>query len=166
MTEPLGPVEAPPQLRERGAAMLTGAPVDVLVVGAGPVGLALAHLLAAAGVRVLVVERNRASGDLPRAVSIDDESMRIMQGVGLDTTLRPIVVPGTGTKYFGGDGRPIAYARGSRVLRLGHPVKNPFQQPQLERFLVESLAERPRPACCSTPNSWISARTRTGPPHG
>ena len=40
---------------------------DVLVVGAGPVGLALAIELGMRGVRVLVAERNRRGGTAPRA---------------------------------------------------------------------------------------------------
>ena len=46
---------------------MTQAAVDVLVIGAGPVGLATAIELGMRGVRVLVVERNERAGTAPRA---------------------------------------------------------------------------------------------------
>ncbi|MGO4492318.1 FAD-dependent oxidoreductase, partial [Arthrobacter sp. 2YAF22_2] len=42
---------------------------DVLVIGAGPIGLAAANLLADQGVRVMLVERNASTSDEPRAIS-------------------------------------------------------------------------------------------------
>ena len=56
---------------------------DVAVVGAGPTGLTLANLLGQAGVRVVLIERNQTTVEAPRAVSIDDESLRTMQAIGL-----------------------------------------------------------------------------------
>ena len=56
---------------------------DAAVVGGGPVGLAAANLLAARGYRVLLVEQNASSSDEPRAISLDDESIRIMTQAGL-----------------------------------------------------------------------------------
>ena len=40
---------------------------EVLIVGAGPAGLATAIELGSRGVRVLIVERNERSGTAPRA---------------------------------------------------------------------------------------------------
>ena len=58
----------------------------VIVVGAGPTGLTTANLLAQYGVEVLLIERNTSTVQEPRAVSIDDESLRTMQAVGSSTT--------------------------------------------------------------------------------
>ncbi|MDH6219612.1 bifunctional 3-(3-hydroxy-phenyl)propionate/3-hydroxycinnamic acid hydroxylase [Streptomyces pseudovenezuelae] len=111
----------------------------VLVVGAGPTGLTAAHLLGSRGVRVLLVERNATTSDAAKAISLDDESLRTLQSAGLDEAVYPIIVPGTGTRYFGIDGRPLVHARGTGDQRYGHPFKNSFAQPDLERVLCEQL---------------------------
>ena len=56
---------------------------DVIVIGAGPVGLTAALLLADAGVRVILVELATTPGDLPRAISLVDESFRTMERIGI-----------------------------------------------------------------------------------
>ncbi|MGH3583324.1 MAG: FAD-dependent monooxygenase, partial [Mycobacterium sp.] len=50
--------------------------VDVLIVGAGPVGLTLANILGLQGVRTLIVEDRDTLIDYPRGVGLDDESLR------------------------------------------------------------------------------------------
>ncbi len=136
------PAERVPTQNELGESH--GDPVGpVLIVGAGPTGLTLANLLGGSGIDILLVERNPATGDLPRAVSFDDESMRTLQAAGLDREAYEIIVQGTGTKYFGADGRPIAYQRGPLRPPLGHPVKNPFSQPEFEKLLLAGLDRFP-----------------------
>ncbi|WP_327347562.1 bifunctional 3-(3-hydroxy-phenyl)propionate/3-hydroxycinnamic acid hydroxylase [Streptomyces europaeiscabiei] len=118
----------------------TSAAPPVLVVGAGPTGLTAAHLLGSRGVRVLLVERNATTSNDAKAISLDDESLRTLQSAdGLDEAVYPILVPGTGTRYFGIGGRPLVHARGTGDQRFGHPFKNPFAQPDLERVLCEQL---------------------------
>ena len=55
----------------------------IVIAGAGPTGLTLANLLGVYGVDCLVLERNASTVHEPRAVSIDDESLRTMQAIGL-----------------------------------------------------------------------------------
>ena len=118
--------------------------VEVLVVGAGPVGLTAAALLSACGVDVLVVERNGSTSEEPKAISIDDESLRTFAAAGLIDAVLPIVTPGTGTRYYGADGVPLFQARAAVPFRLGYPFKNPFAQPDLERALNSAAAADPR----------------------
>jgi 3-(3-hydroxy-phenyl)propionate hydroxylase len=115
----------------------------VLVVGAGPVGLTAANLLAARGVPVVLVERNATTSDEAKAISLDDESLRTLQAADLHDTVLRIVVPGTGTRYYDRKGRPLFHARGPEPYRLGHPFKNHFAQPELERVLLRALKARP-----------------------
>ena len=112
---------------------------DVVVVGAGPVGMTAAALLAARGVSVTVLERNPTTSDAPKAISIDDEALRTFQAAGLAPRLERIIVPGTGTRYYDASGRAVFQARSGWPYRLGHPFKNPFAQPDLERELADHL---------------------------
>ncbi|QUY62590.1 3-(3-hydroxy-phenyl)propionate hydroxylase, FAD/NAD(P)-binding [Gulosibacter molinativorax] len=115
---------------------------DCIVVGAGPIGMTVAALLSAQDVSVLVIERNAGTSNSPKAISVDDESLRTYAAAGLVDEILPIIVPGTGTRYYGADGAPVFHARAEVPFRLGYPFKNPFAQPDLERVLLEGLQAR------------------------
>ena len=55
----------------------------MVIVGAGPVGVTAALLLARHGVRTVVLERHHGIYPLPRAVATDDEVRRILQAAGI-----------------------------------------------------------------------------------
>lgn len=111
-----------------------------MVVGGGPTGLTVANLLGSMGISVLLVETNLTTSSEAKAISLDDESLRILQMTGLDGEVYPIIVPGTGTRYYSASGKLLLHARGLGVRRLGHPFKNAFAQPDLERVLASGLA--------------------------
>lgn len=112
----------------------------VIVVGAGPTGLAAANLLGADGVATTVVERHATTSDAAKAISLDGESLRTMQRAGLTEALRDVFVPGTGTRYYGRDRGFLFAARGPSPPLHGHAFKNPFAQPDLERALLAATA--------------------------
>ena len=56
---------------------------DVIVVGLGPTGATAANLLASLGLRTLVVERDQTLYPRQRAIAIDEDALRIWQGIGL-----------------------------------------------------------------------------------
>ncbi|MCA8883602.1 MAG: bifunctional 3-(3-hydroxy-phenyl)propionate/3-hydroxycinnamic acid hydroxylase [Rhodobacteraceae bacterium] len=112
--------------------------VDVLVVGAGPTGLLLANLLGGMGVRTRIVERNESTVDQPRAVSIDDESMRALQAAGLDKAVARITSRGYGSIYRGPDGRVFATVKPWQQ-EYGFDKRNAFQQPELEALMRDAL---------------------------
>lgn len=116
---------------------------DVVVVGAGPVGMTAAALLAAHDVRVTVLEVRETTSTDPKAISIDDESLRTYADAGIVAAILPILMPGTGTRYFDRHGKPVFHARGPAPYRLGYPFKNPFAQPDLERALAAALNANP-----------------------
>ena len=100
--------------------------VDVLVVGAGPVGLTLANLLGVHGVKALVVEKNERLEGEPRAVTLDDESLRTLQGAGLSQAVLGEVVLGYGVRYFAWNGKPLAAIQPTRQ-EYGYPKRNAFR---------------------------------------
>lgn len=111
----------------------------VVVVGSGPIGLTLLNLLGTLGVRSLVVERNPTTVQEPRAVSIDDESLRTMQAAGVVDEVLKYVVPGYGSHYYS-PGR-IRFAKVEPAGQpYGYPRRNAFRQPILERQLKDALA--------------------------
>ncbi len=120
----------------------SGRPPRVLVVGGGPTGLTAANLLGSLGIGVLLVEQHATTSDEAKAISLDDESLRSLQLAGLDKEIYRIIVPGTGTRYYGARAQPLVHARGGGN-RFGHPFKNPFAQPEFERVLREGLARFP-----------------------
>lgn len=115
---------------------------DVLVVGAGPTGLLLSNLLGSMGVRTTLVERNETTVQEPRAVSIDDESLRALQAAGLAETVAAITVKGYGSIYLGPDGRRFAEVK-PHVKEYGFDKRNAFEQPVFEATLRQALARHP-----------------------
>jgi len=68
---------------------------DVIVLGAGPVGLLAANLLGRRGLHVILVERD---ADLPsgsRAIGVSPPSLEILSAIGLD---KPLVAAGVAIK--------------------------------------------------------------------
>ena len=62
---------------------MTGGPVDVLVVGAGPTGLALAAELAAFGVRARLIDRGLDRVHESRALAIQPRTLEVLAGLGV-----------------------------------------------------------------------------------
>ncbi|MDR3514181.1 MAG: bifunctional 3-(3-hydroxy-phenyl)propionate/3-hydroxycinnamic acid hydroxylase [Azospirillaceae bacterium] len=115
---------------------------DVTIVGAGPTGLALANLLGGMGVKTTLVERNRSTVEEPRAVSIDDESMRTLQAIGLHEVVEAIVAKGYGSRYLSPSRQCFAVV--DPVTRdYGFEKRNGFQQPALEAVLRRGLDRYP-----------------------
>jgi 3-(3-hydroxy-phenyl)propionate hydroxylase len=106
----------------------------VVVVGAGPNGLATANLLARYGIDVLLIERNETTVQEPRAVSIDDESLRTMQAIGVVDTVVSRVVLGYGSDYFSAGGSCFLRVRPTGK-EYGYPRRNAFRQPVFEQQL-------------------------------
>ncbi|MCA1835311.1 MAG: FAD-dependent oxidoreductase, partial [Actinobacteria bacterium] len=61
---------------------------DVLVVGAGPAGLATAVSALRHGGRVLVAERRAGTSSIPRATGVSTRTMEIFRTWGLDDAIR------------------------------------------------------------------------------
>ena len=109
--------------------------VDVAIVGHGPVGQALAGLLGRAGHTVAVFERHHELYRLPRAVHLDHEIMRLLQGLGAAEALAPAMVPVRDYQWFGADGEPLLRFDMAGPARSGWAPDYMFFQPELEAAL-------------------------------
>jgi 3-(3-hydroxy-phenyl)propionate hydroxylase len=106
----------------------------VIIIGSGPIGLTLANLFGVYGVQTALIERNVTTVLEPRAVSIDDESLRTMQNAGIVEEVLTQVVAGYGSVYYGPD--RVAFAKVEPTGRpYGYPRRNAFRQPILEQQL-------------------------------
>lgn len=115
----------------------------VIVVGGGPVGLTHALHLADAGVSVMVFERMTQPGDLPRAISLVDESLRVMAQLGVAEELKAESLLDTGSRYFGLNDRLLTAAK-PVPSRLGQPAKSQFDQPVMEQLLFDRAVAHPK----------------------
>ena len=81
---------------------------DVAIVGAGPVGLMIANYLGQCGVNVTLVEKLDTLIDYPRAIGLDDESLRTFQAVGLADEVLPHTTPWHAMRFLTPKGRCFA----------------------------------------------------------
>lgn len=116
---------------------------EVLIVGAGPTGLTLANLLGAYDLSAIVIERNDDLIDYPRGVSLDDESLRVFQSIGLAETVQKHTLPDQWIRYITSKGRCFATVE-PRTRPFGWPRRNSFVQPLVDRVLLEGLARFPK----------------------
>ncbi|MGW2830325.1 bifunctional 3-(3-hydroxy-phenyl)propionate/3-hydroxycinnamic acid hydroxylase MhpA [Streptomyces sp. NPDC001286] len=118
-----------------------GAPV--VIIGAGPVGVMAALLLARRGVRTVVLERHQDVYPLPRAVATDDEVRRILQAAGVGEEFAAIARPSNGLRLLDARHRVRAEIRRTGHGHHGYPQTSMFDQPELERLLRDALAWHP-----------------------
>lgn len=121
---------------------MSEAQIPVTIVGAGPVGLTLANLLGAYNIPTLVIERNLHTVKEPRAVSIDDESLRTLQVAGLAASLQSLCAMDYGSVYLDPKRRSFASVSPS-TAEYGYPRRSAFAQPELEAMLHQGLARYP-----------------------
>jgi 2-polyprenyl-6-methoxyphenol hydroxylase-like FAD-dependent oxidoreductase len=110
---------------------------EVIIVGAGPVGLMLACELALAGVRPTVLDKRPEPSDLPKANGLVGQIVRMLDYRGLLERFAE------GSPFAG---RPPGFPFGPVPLRFAGLDDIPLrmvmvQQPRMERLLAERAAE-------------------------
>ncbi|WP_285032727.1 bifunctional 3-(3-hydroxy-phenyl)propionate/3-hydroxycinnamic acid hydroxylase [Mycolicibacterium sp. lyk4-40-TYG-92] len=117
---------------------------DVIIVGAGPVGLSLGRMLGLAGHRVLILERWPQAYPLPRAVHFDDEIGRVFQSMGLTNEVKAIsdAVPDS-YEWRNAAGEALVRIDWSGTGPCSWPTASFFSQPDLEHVLATAVEQMP-----------------------
>ena len=115
---------------------------EVAVVGFGPAGAIAACWLGQTGIRTLVLDKSRRIWDIPRAVAIDHEILRVLQNLGIVDKILPYTAPFGASEHFGVEGQLI---RRIDVVRPPYPMgylpTMVFSQPPVEKLLREHAAQ-------------------------
>jgi 2-polyprenyl-6-methoxyphenol hydroxylase-like FAD-dependent oxidoreductase len=135
--------------------------VPVVIVGAGPTGMAAATLLAQYGVDNLILDRWPAVYPQPRAVHLDDEIYRVIARLGIAEEFASISRPTLGLRLLDNRFRILAeFTRDTSRGRNGFPQANMFDQPELEAVLRANLKRYPHAALRG--NAEVSGVTDAG----
>ncbi|XXY46357.1 bifunctional 3-(3-hydroxy-phenyl)propionate/3-hydroxycinnamic acid hydroxylase [Sorangium sp. So ce269] len=113
--------------------------VDVVVVGAGPVGMTAANLLGQYGIRTLLLERDATLTTYPRATNLDDEALRTFQMFGLAQKQLDGMLADPRLSVYSGSGELVAELSMAGPQTLGFPRLCTMLQTSLERTLRDGL---------------------------
>jgi 3-(3-hydroxy-phenyl)propionate hydroxylase len=115
---------------------------DVVVIGYGPTGATAANLLGQLGLKVLVVERDRDVYGRARAISTDEEVMRVWQSVGLADRMQQDMLPDRPLQFVDANGVP--FIRMTVTPRgCAHPPQQFLYQPAVDHVLRDGVSRLP-----------------------
>jgi 3-(3-hydroxy-phenyl)propionate hydroxylase len=117
---------------------------DVVVVGFGPAGAIAACWLGQDGVKTLVVEKSRTIWEIPRAIALDHEILRVFQNIGVVEEVLPHTAPFGASEHYGAAGQLIrSIGVVSPPYPLGYLPNMVFTQPSVERILRARAESHP-----------------------
>ena len=115
---------------------------DVVIVGGGPNGITLANYMGLYGIDTIVLESSNEILPYPRAVGMDDEAMRVLQGVGLAEIASRDMIRNVPLCYYNARGVCFAEVKPS-AAKFGWPMRNIFMQQLTEVTLRDGLKRYP-----------------------
>ncbi len=115
---------------------------DVAVIGYGPTGATAANLLGQLGLTVVVIERDSAVYNRARAISTDEEVMRIWQSVGLADRLQQDMLPDRPLTFVDHHGVPFIDLK-VKPRGAGHPPQQFLYQPAVDQVLRDGVERFP-----------------------
>ena len=104
---------------------------DVAVIGYGPTGATAANLLGQMGLNVLVVERDPDVYSRARAISTDEEVMRVWQSIGVSERLQRDMLPDRPLTFVDAKGVPFIDLK-ITPRGTGHPPQQFLYQPAVD----------------------------------
>ncbi|WP_448612771.1 FAD-dependent monooxygenase [Modestobacter sp. URMC 112] len=116
--------------------------LPVVVVGAGPVGMAVALGLAQRGVAVTVLEAATQVSFGSRAICISRHSLEVADRLGFGEQLSELALPWHGGRSFHRDVEVLRF----RMPHEAHAVRGPMvnvSQSELEQIMVDALLAHP-----------------------
>ena len=121
-----------------------GFDVDVAIVGYGPAGAVAAALLGQAGLSVLVCDKLPGIYEIPRAIALDHEILRVFQQLGLVDQVLPFTEAFTPSEWLGVSGQLIRrMTMVAPPYPQGYTPSLVFTQPPVERLLRAHVASLP-----------------------
>ncbi len=118
--------------------------VEAAVIGFGPCGAVAAAMLGRAGFTTLAIDRAREVYDKPRAIAIDHEILRMLDGMGLAEAVLPFTAPFPASEHFGAEGQLIRRIdMVAEPYPMGFTPTMVFTQPPVEEVLRADAAAQP-----------------------
>lgn len=158
------PFESPPELAGRSPRH------DVLIVGAGPVGLTLALLLERHGVRATVMERNVEVSEGSRAVCMTRRSMQILEMAGVASRITDLSLCwDSGTSFYRNNvvyEMRLPHGRDDRYLPLTNLQQNHIEQVLREQCCRRGIEIRNATGLCGIDQDDETVRARFTTPAG
>jgi 3-(3-hydroxy-phenyl)propionate hydroxylase len=115
---------------------------DVVIVGFGPSGAVAACWLGQAGIRTLVIDKRRTIWEIPRAIAVDHEILRVFQNIGAVEKVLPYTAPFPASEHFGAKGQLIRRIDAvPPPYPLGYVPTMVFSQPPVEAILRARAGE-------------------------
>ena len=111
---------------------------DVVVVGAGPVGLVAAHELARRGIRVRIIDKLSKPTDESRAIAVHARSLDMFDRMGAIDDLVATGVKSTGMNMFAGDKKMFRVPL--ERVDSAFPYTLVTAQTETERVITDHLA--------------------------
>ena len=109
---------------------------DIIIIGYGPTGATLANILGQYGHRVAIIEKEQEIYPFPRAVHLDDETLRIFQSLGIFKELKDALKFFNKMQLSAKIGQPLVQLTiGNELGKYGFGSDYWFDQPHLEQAL-------------------------------
>jgi 2-polyprenyl-6-methoxyphenol hydroxylase-like FAD-dependent oxidoreductase len=120
----------------------SGSNREVLIVGAGPVGLTLANDLALRGIPIRIIDRLPEANPHAKAHGLQSRTLEALDVIGLGAPMIHNAVQPQPTLMTWQAGRPISETPAGGPPRQPYPYQLGIWQQTVEKVLTESLADR------------------------